>query len=211
MRVLLALAVLAAGVWAAMANVAPSRFASQMSPLTNDDGRLAAFSPEDVRAPAVGSHFQTTVQVAAATPATARAPVAEPESWAQGTTSTASIDLETRSSLARDIQAELARLGCYAGPVNGDWSADTQRAASLFATEANARIPVDQPDFALFSLAKSATADQACGPAVTVAQTPIAPAMGLGGPGLGAPKKEKTVTYRRERDVEQLFTNPLGR
>lgn len=211
MRVLVALAVLMAGVWAVVANLAPSRFVTDMTPLTSDEGRVASFSPEKGAAAAADAGFKTTVQVAAANDAPVSAPTSEPDSWAQGTTSSASnIDLETRTSLARDIQTELARLGCYAGPVNGDWSADTQRAASLFATEANARIPVDQPDFALFSLAKAATAEQACGPAVTVAQTPvIAPAMGLGGP--GAEKRERPVSYRRDRDVEQLFTNPLGR
>jgi len=209
MRVLVALAVLMAGVWAAVANLAPSRFVTDMTPLTSDEGRIASFSPDKTAAP--GTAFQTTVQVAAVNDQPVSAATPEPDSWARGTTSVAAsnIDLETRTSLARDIQVELARLGCYAGPVNGDWSADTQRAASLFATEANARIPVDQPDFALFSLAKSATGEQACGPAVTVAQAPIAPAMGLGGP--GSEKRERPVSYRRDRDVEQLFTSPLGR
>lgn len=211
MRVLVALAVLMAGVWAAVANLAPSRFVTEMSPLTSDEGRIASFSPDKTKAIETVSEFKTTAQAAEVNDVPANTRVAEPDSWAQGTTSSiaSNIDAETRTSLARDIQAELARLGCYAGPVNGDWSADTQRAASLFATEANARIPVDQPDFALFSMAKAATGEQACGPAVTVAQVPIAPAMGLGGP--GAEKRERPVSYRRDRDVEQLFTNPLGR
>lgn len=212
MRVLTAVAVLSAGIWFAIANVAPSRFITEMIPV-GAESRVASFA--NVGETAEPAPFETTMKVAANQTASktesSTSRVAEPDSWAQGTTSTStSIDMETRTSLARDIQSELARLGCYAGPVNGDWSAETQRAASMFATEANARIPVDQPDFALFSLAKTAGGEQSCGPPVTVAaQTPLAPAMGLGGP--NAQKQPKTASYRRDRDVESLFTNPLGR
>jgi hypothetical protein len=208
MRVLVALALLSAGIWAAITNLAPARFASDMSPLTGEESRVAGFAGVRDNTASVAP-FETTV-AAVESPVTP-AQKSEPDSWARGTTlSTSSIDVETRTSLARDIQAELARLGCYSGPVNGDWSADTQRAAGLFATEANARIPLDQPDFALFSLAKAANGDQACGPAIVAATTPppVAP-MGLGGP--DTQKREKTVSYHRDRNVEQLFTNPLGR
>lgn len=208
MRVLVALALLTAGIWAAIANLAPSRFATEMLPLTGDESRVASFAGvRDMTSSATA--FVTTVE--AGDGSVAPAGKVDTDSWARGTTvSSSNIDVETRASLARDIQTELARLGCYAGPVNGDWSADTQRAAGLFATEANARIPLDQPDLALFSLAKAAGGDQACGPAVVAAATPppVAP-MGLGGP--DTPKREKAVSYHRDRNIEQLFTNPLGR
>lgn len=121
-------------------------------------------------------------------------------------------DPATRAALARDIQLELARLGCYAGPANGQWSPAAQRAAGLFVTEANAVIPVTEPDFALLSLARAATAEQACGPAIALAERPV-PAMGLGGPQAEdrADAPRRAPAYRNDRNVQSLFTNPLGR
>lgn len=214
MRVLFGFLVLLAGIGAAAANLAgPWRHHTDMIPLSDDGGRVAGFSPmtTGTETPAPVARFETEMTVAAAEPDPA--PAGPDASW-DATTQAAgqaagNVDQATRDSLARDIQTELARLGCYAGPVDGAWSPATQRAAGMFVTEANARIPVSQPDFALFSLAKSATAEQACGPAVTIAQAPVMapPAMGLGGPGTTAPK---AASYGNDRHVQSLFTNPLG-
>ena len=219
MRAFLSFLVLLAGIAAVSANLAePRRYQTDMASLTQGDGRVASFSSVAAADPAAPTAapvapFKTTLQVAAAQ-RQQEEPVSAPEVPAYVPDGDASpLDAATRAALARDIQSELARLGCYAGPVDGSWSAETQRAAGLFVTEANARIPVSEPDFALFSLAKTATEQQACGPAVTVAQTPeLAPpaAMGLGGPVVET-TKPKGASYRRDRDVEALFTNPLGR
>lgn len=216
MRVLLAFVVLLGGIAAVAGNLAePNRYKTEMTSLDQGEGRVSSFAAGVTgQAPAaVATDFETSVQTAAIdTPRQAPDVPAFTTTQSIAPAADASpIDAATRAALARDIQAELARLGCYAGPVDGAWSPETQRAAGLFVTEANARIPVSEPDFALFSLAKTATENEACGPAITVAQTPVVPppAMGLGGP--GTESKPKVTSYRRDRDVEQLFTNPLGR
>lgn len=216
MRVLIAFVVLLGGIAAVAGNLAePRRYKTEMTSLDQGEGRVSSFSAGVIgqASAAVGTDFETSVQTAAIdvpreasdVPAFTTTQSIEPSADASP------LDAATRAALARDIQAELARLGCYAGPVDGAWSPETQRAAGLFVTEANARIPVSEPDFALFSLAKTATENVACGPAITVAQTQVVapPAMGLGGP--GTESKPKVTSYRRDRDVEQLFTNPLGR
>lgn len=216
MRVLIGFLVLVAGVGAVIANLAePRRYLTQMTPIGAGEGRIANFS-------AVGEG-DAPVSVAAAIPAF-ETRVSVPQSQVETASITndtgeafadpSPIDAATRAALARDIQTELARLGCYAGPINGSWSPETQRAAGLFTTEANARIPVSEPDFALFSLAKSATSEQSCGPPVTVARVPAAvepPAMGLGGPGVERKAPTREPAYHQDRDVQSLFTNPLGR
>lgn len=220
MRVLIAFVVLLGGIAAVAGNLAePNRYKTEMTSLDQGEGRVSSFSAGVTgQAPghaseAVTTDFETSVQTAAIqTPRQAADVPAFTTTQSIAPAADASpLDAATRAALARDIQAELARLGCYAGPVDGAWSPETQRAAGLFVTEANARIPVSEPDFALFSLAKTATENEACGPAITVAQAPVVPppAMGLGGP--GTESKPKVTSYRRDRDVEQLFTNPLGR
>ena len=211
MRVLLAFVILLAGIGSVAANLAePRRYKTDMTPLAQGEGRVADFSPASpANAAPVVSQFDTTVKVADAAPAVPDVPAFVTTQVAAPSDGSA-LDTATRAALARDIQSELARLGCYAGPIDGSWSPEAQRAAGLFVTQANARIPVGEPDLALFSLAKSARENAACGPAVTTAQAPvIPPAMGLGGPGTEA-RPAKTASYRVDRDVDNLFTNPLG-
>ena len=59
-----------------------------------------------------------------------------------------------RKGLVRDIQRELIRVGCYRGAVTGRWGADTKQAMSAFLLAANARLPVNEPDLVLLSLAQ---------------------------------------------------------
>lgn len=223
MKVFLAFAVLLAGIAAVSAHLAePQRYRTDMTSLMQGDGRIAGFSAVaavDQTASPIGVRAQTSPQSERVTAFKTTLQVAEDNNSAAAeipayvpAADASALDMATRSALARDIQSELARLGCYAGAIDGLWSPETQRAASLFVTEANARIPVSEPDFALFSLAKTATEQQACGPAATVAQTPVIapPAMALGGPGVMTPEP-KAASYHRDRDVESLFTNPLGR
>lgn len=55
-------------------------------------------------------------------------------------------------SLAREIQRELKRVGCYGGEINGRWTPATRAAMKAFVDDANARLPVDTPDQVLLSL-----------------------------------------------------------
>jgi peptidoglycan hydrolase-like protein with peptidoglycan-binding domain len=64
-------------------------------------------------------------------------------------------------SLAREIQRELKRVGCYRGEVNGLWTPQTRTAMKAFVDDANAVLPVDKPDQVLLSLLQGER-DTAC-------------------------------------------------
>jgi hypothetical protein len=218
MRAILGFVVLLAGVGAVAAHLSePRRFTTDMTPLTAETSRLGAFAAvaDDAPPPATAvrdtTAFETTMTPGVQTSA-AHAPAEIGGNVAAPVVAGSDLDAATRDALARDIQVELARLGCYAGPTDGVWSPEARRGAGAFVAKANARIPVTEPDFALFSLAKTATADQACGPAITVAHKPTIerPAMGLGGPGQRKPARE-TAYRSNDKSVQSLFTNPLGR
>ena len=67
-----------------------------------------------------------------------------------------------KAQMARDIQRNLKRVGCYTGDINGDWSPLTRRAMKSYLDEVNASLPVDQPQIALLALLES-QALPACG------------------------------------------------
>ena len=64
-------------------------------------------------------------------------------------------DWQTRYELARDLQRELKRVGCYGGEISGVWTRGSKAAMSDFMDRVNASLPVDQPDYVLLSLVKS--------------------------------------------------------
>ena len=52
----------------------------------------------------------------------------------------------TRSNrLARDLQRELQRLGCYGGPIDGDWGEGSRRALERFARRVDVDLKTDEP------------------------------------------------------------------
>jgi hypothetical protein len=57
-----------------------------------------------------------------------------------------------RDALARQIQTELKRVGCYDGEVHGVWTTAVRRAMRDFTQRVNARLPVDKPDAVLLAL-----------------------------------------------------------
>src|SRR5215467_8596499 len=67
-----------------------------------------------------------------------------------------------RDSLARELQKELRRVGCYEGELNGVWTPATRRAMKTFTDRVNASLPVDQPDAVLFAMVQSQQ-DRVCG------------------------------------------------
>jgi hypothetical protein len=229
MRAILGFAVLAVGIAAAAATLLPANSwdvslieqkASGAAGLTRVAG-LSAIGDGVATAPAASQgsvasrtgmpEFQTTMAPSAPRDDASDAVQADVDTPTPAIASGAVLDPQTKAALARDIQLELARLGCYAGPANGQWTAETQRSANLLVSEANAVMPTAEPDFALLSIARAATAEQACGPAVAIAVKPdvVRPAMGLGMGAGDAPKRP--AAYHRDREVEALFTNPLGR
>jgi hypothetical protein len=70
-------------------------------------------------------------------------------------------------SLAREIQRELKRVGCYRGEINGLWTPSTRVAMEAFVDDANAVLPVDKPDQVLLSLLqgeRGTACDSSCPP-----------------------------------------------
>jgi len=67
-----------------------------------------------------------------------------------------------RDRLARELQKELRRVGCYEGELNGVWTPATRRAMKTFTDRVNASLPVDEPDAVLFAMVQSQQ-DQVCG------------------------------------------------
>jgi hypothetical protein len=67
-----------------------------------------------------------------------------------------------RDSLARELQRELKRVGCYEGELNGAWTTSTRKAMKAFTDRVNATLPVDRPDYILLTLVQGHQ-DKACG------------------------------------------------
>jgi hypothetical protein len=65
--------------------------------------------------------------------------------------STSPTSLE-RASLARELQRELKRVGCYDGAINDSWTLSTRTAMKAFINRINAMLPVDKPDQILLAL-----------------------------------------------------------
>lgn len=57
--------------------------------------------------------------------------------------------------IARELQGELQRVGCYGGAVDGYWSPLAQRSAKAFVEGVNAHLPVGEPDVALLALVRA--------------------------------------------------------
>jgi hypothetical protein len=69
---------------------------------------------------------------------------------------------EARVQLAREIQRELKRVGCYSGDVDGDWAGASRTAMKTFIDRINATLPTDQPDHILKTLVQGHPGN-ACG------------------------------------------------
>lgn len=85
-------------------------------------------------------------------------------------TSSAPGDAATRAQLTRDLQQSLQRAGCYAGEINGYWTASTKRAMGSFLQRVNATLPLHEPDYILLTLVRSHRG-QICGEACPAGQS----------------------------------------
>jgi len=63
--------------------------------------------------------------------------------------------------LARELQRQLRRVGCYTGDINGAWTRSTQRAMKTYLTRVNATLPTALPDQFLLAVVQNAP-DKAC-------------------------------------------------
>lgn len=68
----------------------------------------------------------------------------------------------SRAALARDIQRELQRVGCYVGAIDGVWGKGSKRAALEFFDRVNATLPTQEPDVFTLSLVR-AQSGSVCG------------------------------------------------
>ncbi len=66
-------------------------------------------------------------------------------------------DADVQRQLARQIQAELKRVGCYVGRLDGSWGERSRRAMETFVSRVNASLPTREPDVFLLSLIKGQT------------------------------------------------------
>lgn len=71
-----------------------------------------------------------------------------------------------RGTLARALQIELRRVGCYRGEINGIWTPNAQKAMRAFTGHINAALPVDHPDDILLALVR-AHRGEGCGESCT--------------------------------------------
>ena len=72
--------------------------------------------------------------------------------------------LTNRDVLARELQKELRRIGCYEGDLNGEWTPSTRRAMKAFTERINATLPVQEPDNILYAMVQSHQ-EKVCGTA----------------------------------------------
>jgi hypothetical protein len=58
-------------------------------------------------------------------------------------------------SLAKTLQSELQRVGCYDREINGIWTTSSRMAMQTFLEEVNAALPFDEPNVILLSLVQA--------------------------------------------------------
>ena len=74
-------------------------------------------------------------------------------------------------SLAKELQRQLRRVGCYGGDITGVWSQSTRRAMQAFMNRVNATLPLDQPDDVLLAMLQSYP-DKICNEPCPFGETP---------------------------------------
>lgn len=65
-------------------------------------------------------------------------------------------------AIARELQKELKRVGCYGGHLNGEWTRSTREAMKAFSDRVNAKLPIDKPDSILLALVQGHS-EKVCG------------------------------------------------
>lgn len=97
----------------------------------------------------------TPWQTAVTTPPDVRTPAAGRDTDPAASRDTADGADGSSNGLIENIQAELKRVGCYDGPVDGSWGTRSKQALQRFIERANASLPVREPDRIQLSLLKS--------------------------------------------------------
>jgi hypothetical protein len=150
------------------AGTAPSPATADPDATTAQAGPGAATAsgalPTDAPVPAGVRRLRpaSVVQIGEAPP---RMPVGEPEAMAGPP-----LD---RPALARQIQRQLKRIGCYGGQVTGAWTPSVRQAVTTLMERVNASLPIDQPDPVLLAMVESQSVG-ACSKACPAGQGRVA-------------------------------------
>ncbi|MGQ0674103.1 MAG: peptidoglycan-binding domain-containing protein [Hyphomicrobium sp.] len=64
-------------------------------------------------------------------------------------------DESATADLVRQLQSGLTIAGCYHGPIDGSWGAETKRSMQDFLARVNAQLPMSEPDYILLQLVRS--------------------------------------------------------
>jgi hypothetical protein len=176
--------------YALIASSGTSRIPAPIDPHAVTDATKISVTPPKAPTPVAPGATATKQQVAKTARATrqARAPAAVPaaQPWTNATVVTApprgsapavapmgiSAPMpENAVSLARALQQELQRVGCYDGKITGTWSPATQRAMKAYMQRVNAALPTDTPDVILLSLVRGNPGTDVCSRACPTGQT----------------------------------------
>ena len=72
------------------------------------------------------------------------------------------VDDEAKRALAKSIQLELKRVGCFDAEIDGAWNQPTRSAMKSFIDRINATLPINEPDYILLTLLQGHQ-DRICG------------------------------------------------
>lgn len=116
---------------------------------------LRTFAPASPAFNAVRPVHRDTAGVSPPKPGTWTTVVISGQTVLSPVKSARATDAQTREQLARDIQQELKRAGCYDGAITGTWNGSSRRAMSAFLDRANAVLPFKDPDYVLLALVQN--------------------------------------------------------
>lgn len=130
-----------------------------------------------------------------------------------------------REQLARMLQRELRRVGCYGGDITGAWGPQSRQAMSRFTDRIRVKLPVDAPDHVLLKLVQDQprpvclSADtappirQVAAPAPEVKAPPVAVEPKLIAPPVEAkrPQAKRPADNRRPDREEIADTDPSAK
>jgi len=150
--------------------------------MNNVSGHLAILAGAGVAAALlalatyVGRRMETSASAQAPVVVTvpARATAAPPPQAAPRQAPPGTASPRDPTSLARQLQSELRRVGCYDGELSGVWTSRTRMAMKAFTDRVNASLPVDKPDQILLALVQSHQG-VACVPPPVLAKAPAKP------------------------------------
>src|SRR5262245_9220181 len=105
-----------------------------------------------------------------------------------------------RTQLARELQKELRRVGCYDGEIHGAWTTSSKRAMKAFTERVNASLPVEEPDQVLLSLLHGQP-DKACGRPCPTGESPTEGGRCVPSAVASSPRKPAQTTPGALRDA----------